>query len=430
MSLSPRVQRSLSALALIVTYMVFAMLLNSVAPVILQSMLTFHVDKVATSTLDACKDLPIAVTSLLLASYLPRLGYRRAMMIGLGIVALACMAMPTLPGFTVTRLMFVAVGVSFALVKVSVYSSIGLLTSNPKQHASLTALIEGLFMVGVLATSWVFSAFIDRETPGDPVWLHVYWLLGGLAAGAALLWAVVPLDESPAHRVTTQVVGGSVSSTSSGIASMFALLRFGLVATFIVSAFIYVLIEQAVQTWLPTFNNEVLKVPVAMSVQLASVYAGSLALGRLSASFILRFVRWPTLLITCLLMAAGLLFLTLHISVGAQATTGWSSLSAAALLLPTIGLFLSPVYPTICSTMLSALPLDKHASMTGLIVVFSALGGTSGSFITGRVFAATDGRTAFALALVPMALLLVALLLFDRQLRSPARQRNRVVVDS
>jgi hypothetical protein len=68
--------------------------------------------------------------------------------------------------------------------------------------------------------------------------------------------------------------------------------------------------------------------------------------------------------------------------------------------------------------MLSSLPLQKQAPMTGLIVVFSALGGTSGSFITGRVFAATDGRTAFTLGLVPMALLVGALLLFDRSLRS------------
>src|SRR6202007_567562 len=44
------------------SYFLFAMLLNSGAPFILQSMLTSGVDKVATSTLDACKDLPIAIT--------------------------------------------------------------------------------------------------------------------------------------------------------------------------------------------------------------------------------------------------------------------------------------------------------------------------------------------------------------------------------
>src|SRR5882762_2245092 len=87
-------KRALPILALGLTYVVFAMLLNSVAPVILQSMLTFGVDKTATATLDACKDLSIAVTSLLVASWLPRLGYRRAMIIGLVVVAAATTTSP------------------------------------------------------------------------------------------------------------------------------------------------------------------------------------------------------------------------------------------------------------------------------------------------------------------------------------------------
>ncbi len=399
--------RMIMIVALAATYFVFAMLLNSVAPVILQSMLTFGVDKIATSTLDACKDLPIAITSLAAAAYIPRLGYRRAMMLGLGFVALACMAMPLLPGFVTTRLMFVAVGVGFALVKVSVYSSIGLLSPQPQQHASLTSLLEGLFMLGVLSTSWVFSLFIDRNAPGDPVWLHVYWLLAAIAAGAALLVGFARLDESAVHAAATQ---------ESPIPGMLNLLRQREVLVFLAAAFLYVLIEQQVQTWLPTFNREVLQLPVTLSVQLASLYSGALACGRLSASVALRRIYWRNLLIGCLVAAACTLLLSVRTS-GAGASD-WASLPLAAYLPAVLGLFLAPIYPTICSTMLSSLPLEKHAPMTGLIVVFSALGGTSGSFITGRIFAATDGRTAFTLGLVPMALLIGALLLFDRTLRS------------
>ena len=356
-----------------------------------------------------------------MASWLPRLGYRKAMIIGLAVVAAACACMPLLASFTATRFLFVAVGVTFAMIKVSVYSSIGLLTRGPKEHASVTSLIEGLFMCGVLASAWMFSFFVNRDTPADPAWLHTYWLLAGLAGGAAVVWTLVPLDESRAR--TGEPQGSQSSSTS--VMGMVSLLRYGLVATFLASAFIYVLIEQAVQTWLPTFNNEVLNLPVAISLQLAGVYSGTLAAGRLGASLLLRHIRWPTLLISCLFMAA-LLLLSVRGAVGIANATGWSSLSAAAFALPLVGLFLAPVYPTICSTVLSALPLRQHAPMTGLIVVFSALGGAAGSFITGRVFGATDGRTAFMLTLLPMALLLLALLLFDRQLRKPALARPDV----
>ena len=76
--------RILVALALI--YMLFAVLLNSVGTVILQSIVTFGVDKPTASLLEACKDLTIAASSLVVASFLPVLGYRRAMMVALGIV--------------------------------------------------------------------------------------------------------------------------------------------------------------------------------------------------------------------------------------------------------------------------------------------------------------------------------------------------------
>ena len=220
--------------------------------------------------------MPIAVTSLLVASWLPRLGYRRAMIIGLATVAAACACMPLLASFTAERFLFVAVGVTFAMIKVSVYSSIGLLTRGAKEHASVTSLIEGLFMCGVLATAWVFSFFVNRDRPADPVWLHTYWLLAGLAGAAAVVWTLVPLDESRTRAAEPQ----ASQRLSTSVMGMLSLLRYGLVATFLASALIYVLIEQAVQTWLPTFNNEVLNLPVATSLQLAGVYSGTLAAGR------------------------------------------------------------------------------------------------------------------------------------------------------
>ena len=60
--------------------------------------------------------------------------------------------------------------------------------------------------------------------------------------------------------------------------------------------------------------------------------------------------------------------------------------------------------PLIASATLSALPQKMHSAMTGLIVIFSALGGTIGSFITGFTFDRFSGQTAFYLVLVPLDL--------------------------
>lgn len=400
-------------LALFSAYFLFAILLNSVGAVILQSITSFGVSKQSASILEAFKDLPIAAVSFLVASFLPRLGYRRAMIIAFALVAIACTAMPLVPGFATTKLLFFTVGVSFALVKISVYSTIGLLTDDSNRHASLLNTIEGFFMIGVLAGYWVFAGFIDQANPASLNWLNVYWLLAGIAVLNALLFLLVSFPKP------VTVEGRSLGAE---FAAMISLMWKPAVIVFVLSAFLYVLIEQGIGTWLPTFNNEVLHLPQAMSVQATSIFAAALATGRLGAGLILRRLDWYWLLNFCVAGMAILIILTLPMASGVEPDPGltWANAPIAAFILPMIGLLMAPIYPAINSVILSSLPRERHSAMAGLIVVFSALGGTTGSFITGQVFARIGGATAFYLSLVPMAVILACLYLL-RRLVAPGR---------
>jgi FHS family glucose/mannose:H+ symporter-like MFS transporter len=398
--------RMIVALALI--YMIFAILLNSVGTVILQAIYSFGVSKPQASMLELFKDLTIAITSFAVASFLP--GYRRAMMLSLAIVGGACVLMPLYPSFHTTELLFTCIGISFALAKVAVYSSIGLLTSNKAEHGRMTNTIEGLFMVGVLAGGWIFSAFIDHAAPANLVWLNVYWLLAALCAAVIVLLATSQLDESAAHTDRTNSIRGS-------LLEMLSLFVRPLVYVFLISAFLYVLIEQSFGTWLPTFNNEVLKLPNAMSIQLASILAGMTAIGRLGAGQVLRRMHWYVLLNVCVVGMGLLVMLTLPLAenVVARPDVGWFNAPIAAYLIPLIGLLMAPIYPVINSVALSSLPKPAHAAMTGLIVIFSALGGTLGSRITAIVFSRFNGIDAFYFSLIPMGLVLIALFFFKRE---------------
>ncbi len=406
-------------LALVLTYMLFAMLLNSVGTVILQSIHSFGVTKPQASVLEACKDLSIAVIASGLASALPRFGYRRALIVGLSCVALACAAMPLVRAFGMTELFFVILGMSFGLSKVAVYSSIGLLMTEPKSHASLTSFIEGMFMVGVVSSGWLFSAFVKAGAPGDLSWLNVYWVFAGVAAAAAALWAMTPLDERE-----TGAVGGQGILTE--YVQMLGLVRRPLVMVFLASAFLYVLVEQSIGTWLPTFNNEILHLPTALSIQMTTLFAGSLAAGRLAASALLRRLDWFLVVAGCVIGMAVLVVLTLPSAHGVHVRpdASWLNAPIAAYALPLIGLLMSPIYPTINSVMLSALPKARHASMTGLIVIFSALGGTFGSILTGLAFSRFGGVTAFYGSLLPMVLLLATLNQLRLWSRSVAAPRD------
>jgi fucose permease len=409
-------------IALFSAYFLFAVLLNSVGTVILQAIATLGVSKSEASVLEAFKDLPIAVVSFMVASLLPRVGYRRAMILAFIIVAIACLAMPLAPSFLTTKLMFLAVGVSFALIKVAVYSTIGLLTTSENHHASLLNTIEGFFMIGVLSGYWVFAAFIHPSATTSLAWLNVYWPLAAVALANVAMLNFVTFPKAP-NKPATGVL--------TDIAQMLKLMWRPAVLVFVIAAFLYVLIEQGIGTWLPTFNSEVLHLPQDMSVQAASLFAGALAIGRLGAGVILQRLNWYWLLNICVAAMALLILLTLPLTRGLDPKLGmtWLSAPPAAFLLPTIGLFMAPIYPAINSVILSSLPKERHAAMAGLIVVFSALGGTTGSFITGQTFAHIGGETAFYLTLAPMAAIALALLLLRRVVAGPPERAANHAMD-
>jgi fucose permease len=392
--------------AIAACYFVFAIMLNSVGPVILQSINSFGISKPDASTLEGFKDLSIALVSFLVASYIPRMGYKIAMLLGLLLAAGACLITPIWGDFVAIKVLFACIGTSFALVKVSVYSLVGQLTHDTRSHSSLLNTIEGIFMLGVLSGYWIFGAYIDPDAPTSLDWLNVYYPLAGVLLMTACIVLFSPIHKTPVARQPNGLIQEFVE--------MLKLAYKPLVLVFVLSVFLYVLIEQGIGTWLPTFNSEVLHLPVDVSVQITSMFAAMIAIGRLLAGQLLKYINWYLFLNICVAMMAILMMLSLPLAddIDPSLITGVFTAPAAAYLLPLAGLMMAPIYPIINSVMLSALDKAKHAQMTGLIVVFSALGGTTGSIITGLVFDTFGGKKAFYLSLLPMALLAVTLFFF------------------
>jgi len=400
-----------TVVALALTYAILGMLMNSVGIVILQSIRHFGATKPMGSTLEACKDLSVVAASFLLGVHVASFGYRRALIAVLAVMATACLLASGATGFAAMQWLFVATGLCFGVAKVATYSAIGLLADNPAEHASLTGVIEGGFMVGVLSGAWIFGYFVGIDDSGR-AWLRVYWLLAGLCAVAAGLWLTVRLDESAAP---------AGQDAAAGWGEMVRLAALPATVAVLAGLFLYVLIEQGVGTWLPTFNSEALHLSPAMSVQMSSLYLGALALGRLASGAVLRRVAWLPVLLACLAGAALPVIVALPLAhgLGGASVTAWSDAPVAAYLFPMIGFFLAPIYPTICSVSLSALPRHRHPAMVGLIVVFSALGGTLGSFITGLLFQNLSGPLAFYFVLLPIALVAIVLVSVRRMHSGP-----------
>jgi len=396
-------------LSLYINYFVIGLMLNSVGIVILQVIVHYNISESGASVLEAFKDLSIAVFSFLLASFIPKIGYKKSMLIALIVVTAASLAMRFFDSFLMSKVLFAATGFSFGLIKVSAYSTVGLITDNSDEHASVMSILEGIFQVGVLSGYWIFGFFIGDSDPTSKTWLNTYWVLAGLCIFAFINLLTTKLDESDVKQEEEKF------SLTHEFLEMLALIRFKLVLIFILSAFVYVLIEQSIQTWLPTFNKSILQMPNAISVQIVSIFAGAIAFGRIASGYFIRKYSWMKVLTTCIILAMLLVIIVLPITSGIKAGSinSWTEVPLAGFILPFIGMFLGPIYPALNSTILSVLPKHRQSAMSGLIVIFSALGGTTGSLVTGYIFGNFSGQTAFYFSLVPMAILFGVLFIYQ-----------------
>lgn len=392
-------------LSLYINYFVFAILLNSVGIVILKSQKVYGVDELQASTLELFKDMPIALVSFLIASFLPRIGYKKAMLGGLFLVTIASIAMFYGNSFWAAKVLFATVGVAFALIKVSVYSVIGLVTNNKKEHNSLMSSIEGVFMFGIALAYFLFPAFND-ETKVDS-WLNVYLLLAFLCTVSFMLLFFTKFDEG------VHIPGANLYED---IKVMLRLMMGKLVLVFVFSAFLFVMIEQGIMTWLPTFNDRVLKLPENISIMMASILAISLGIGRILAGSLAKKFKWLHILSICLLAAMAMVVFVLPRTFTLERVDiqSISDIPLIGFAFPLVGLFIAPIYPMINSVVLSSLPKNMHSPMTGLIVIFSALGGTLGSRLIGWLFKNLGADQAFYYTLIPMTMLLLSLYILEK----------------
>ena len=390
---------------LYLNYFVFAILLNSVGIVILKAQNNYGVNEIDASILEAFKDLPIAIVSFLIASFLPRIGYKKAMLISLGLVTLACLSMFFGNSFLAAKILFATVGVSFALIKVSVYSLIGLVTDNQKEHNSLMSSIEGVFMIGIAVAYFLFPAFNSITDTNS--WLNVYLFLASISILSFGFLFFTKFD------LPVEI---SSSDLLDDFKKMGFLLAKLLTIIFVISAFLFVMIEQGIMSWLPTFNDKVLHLPENISIMMASILAISLAVGRLLAGVITKKINWIWVLTFCIISAMLVVLFVLPKTVGLKvvAINSISDIPLIGFAFPLVGLFIAPIYPLLNSVVLSSLPKKSHSSMTGLIVVFSALGGTLGSRIIGYLFKNSGPENAFYFTLIPMSVLLIFFIILKR----------------
>ena len=128
-------------------------------------------------------------------------------------------------------------------------------------------------MIGIAAGFVIFPLFYSDVNPD--AWLRIYLLL---AVVIAISFAILFFSD---FNIKYQIPGSSIGDD---FMEMIKLLKRPLVLLFAVAAFMYVMTEQGIMSWLPTFNQKVLHLPEKTSVYMAIILMLSIALGRYISS--------------------------------------------------------------------------------------------------------------------------------------------------
>jgi fucose permease len=399
-------------ISLFLIYFVFAALLNSVGILIERSIEVYGVSKPDASVLEPFKDLSIAIMAFLVGSFLPRLGFKKAMLISLGVVFIACLGMYFGNSFWSVKLLFLATGLTFAIVKVAVFALIGYITDTKKEHSSLMNLIETVFMLGIIFMYVVFPLFFDENDQNG--WLRGYILMAVLIAVAfvIILFSKFDVETNPSKGLAND------------FREMFKLFYKPLVWVFAVFAFLYVMTEQGIMTWLPTFNKETLKLDAKLGSQMAVLLMICIALGRFLTGILAKRIKWIYIAVGSVSLAVILVLLVLPLAknIEAKEIQSIADLPAVSYLFPLIGLFLAPLYPLINSTVLTSVDKSMHSSLAGILTFFSAVGGTVGSLLIGSLFDSLGGDRVFYLSLIPLSIILISFFIINKLTSNQAEE--------
>jgi len=387
-------------LSLFLIYFVFAALLNSVGILVERSQEVYDATKEAAAFLEPFKDISIALVSFLVGSFLPKLGYKKGMLISLAIIFLGCIGMYFANSFWAVKILFACTGISFAVAKVSVYALIGYVTENKDDHSSLLSFIETIFMVGIIFMYVVFPLFFS-ETDQD-AWLRGYLLMAGVILVAFTIILFSKFDIEVENKGTT---------ISEDFRSMLALFIKPVIWVFAAFAFFYVMTEQGIMTWLPTFNKEVLHIEAKLASQIAVLLMVFITLGRFLTGIFVKKIKWFYIAVIGVVTSGVIVLVVLPLAKisTTESVSALSEIPLAGFLFPLIGLFLAPLYPLVSSRVLSSVPKENHSALAGILTFSSAVGGTLGSVIIGFLFDSMGGSQVFYLSLIPLSILLFVL---------------------
>jgi fucose permease len=376
-------------------FFTFAMTTDAVGSVIPQVIEEYQLSMTAASAFQYATMLGIATGALLLGFLADRLGRQRTIILGLSLYGLSSLLVALGGHFPALVAMLALSGLGISVFKTAALALIGDITSSPKAHTRFMNNVEGWFAVGAI----VGPAIVAASLTAGVSWKWLYVVAAAICFALVVMTSRVP---SPAPRVSVE---------RASLAQMLAIMRDPLALGFSLLVALYVGVEVAIYTWMPTYLKDYAGPHTRWPAWALTAFFVLRAAGRFLGAWMLDRVRW-----TAALVVLGLAILICF----SGALLG--GLLLGAWLLPLSGLFMSIIYPTLNSKAISCFPRHQHGAAAGVILFFTALAAALGPLAMGALSDAwRSPRAGFVLATAFSALLFAGLAL--NWWRDPSRRR-------
>jgi fucose permease len=355
----------------------------------------YRLSMTAASAFQYATMLGIATGALLLGFLADRLGRQRTIILGLSLYGTSSLLVALGGHFNALVAMLALSGLGISVFKTAALALIGDVTTTPRAHTRFMNNVEGWFAVGAIVGPAVVAALLT----GGVSWKWLYVVAAVICLALVLMAARVP---NPAPR-------NSIERAS--LAQMLAVLRDPLALGFSLLVALYVAVEVAIYTWMPTYLKDYAGPYTWWPAWALTTFFVLRATGRFLGAWMLDRVRWT--------VALAVLGLCIFVCFSGALLGG---LELGVWLLPLAGLFMSIVYPTLNSKAISCFPKHQHGAAAGVILFFTALAAAAGPLAMGIVSDTWHTpRAGFVLATAFSALLLAGL--FVNWLRDPSHAR-------
>jgi len=405
-------EKIISIIILVASFSLFSMIANSEAPVIVAAIKYYHSSFSTISDLPVLRGILNLFISFFVFSIIIKMGYKKALIFGILIIGLSCLLIPIFNNFISLIILFGMVGAIFGITKISIYSLVTAVAETRKEHASYLNLLEGFFMLGLVATYFLFGWFINFGNPG---WTYVYYIYAALAVIMVFVLIFLKIDETKIQSKNTKPINE--------YKKMPQILCMPVPLILLIVVGLYASIDSILFEWIPSIYKYGIHMSATKSIDIAAFIALFYAIGRIIGAYFIKSVRWSIyLLATMTLAVIYMAFIIILFKTSSLKASFFDSSILAAYLLPAIGLFTGPIAPLLSSLTIKSVKSHFTGSIMVLIIIFSAIISMISQKAFGSLMSDIGPIEAFEYLLYPFVLLWIIffiLNLFHKQISNP-----------